>query len=152
MTACPERPELLVGQPIGQYHCPECGCMVIAGLKHGPHDDGCWLGLDHPPTTTDNPVATGNHQPQGGAMKAQLDQPDPNPPINQFHAAVERDEIVNQMADAALAGVVRAIGDYQWATNKDVIDVIDVLNERIRGLRFVLQRSLPRPDHNDDVF
>lgn len=46
---CPERPELLAGQPIGQYHCPSCGCMVVAGIPHLPHDDGCWLGLDERP-------------------------------------------------------------------------------------------------------
>ena len=31
---CPEDPEALVGQPIGMYHCPDCGEMVVAGCKH----------------------------------------------------------------------------------------------------------------------
>jgi len=31
---CPEKPELLKGMPIGQYHCPCCGMMVLAGLPH----------------------------------------------------------------------------------------------------------------------
>lgn len=31
---CNERPEKLLGAPIGQYHCPNCGAMVMAGLKH----------------------------------------------------------------------------------------------------------------------
>ena len=31
---CPEKPELLRGAPIGQYHCPNCGVMVLAGLPH----------------------------------------------------------------------------------------------------------------------
>ncbi len=31
---CAEKPELLKGRPIGQYHCPDCGAMVIAGMKH----------------------------------------------------------------------------------------------------------------------
>lgn len=31
---CEENPEDLAGQPIGQYHCPDCGAMVIAGLPH----------------------------------------------------------------------------------------------------------------------
>jgi len=31
---CPEKPELLKGAPIGQYHCPDCGVMVLAGLPH----------------------------------------------------------------------------------------------------------------------
>lgn len=31
---CYEHPELLIGYPIGQYHCPDCGAMVIAGLPH----------------------------------------------------------------------------------------------------------------------
>jgi|AGTN01.3.fsa_nt_gi hypothetical protein len=31
---CPHRDECLAlkGQPIGMYHCPNCGAMVIAGL------------------------------------------------------------------------------------------------------------------------
>lgn len=33
---CAERPELLAGQPIGQYHCPDCGAMVLAGIEHPP--------------------------------------------------------------------------------------------------------------------
>jgi hypothetical protein len=31
---CPEDPLLLRGQPIGQYHCPYCGMMVVAGFPH----------------------------------------------------------------------------------------------------------------------
>ncbi|MHA2113283.1 MAG: hypothetical protein ACXADW_14110 [Candidatus Hodarchaeales archaeon] len=31
---CPERSEKLIGQPLGQYHCPICGMMLIAGCMH----------------------------------------------------------------------------------------------------------------------
>jgi len=31
---CTHDPRLLAGQPIGMYHCPECGDMVVAGLEH----------------------------------------------------------------------------------------------------------------------
>lgn len=31
---CNEKPEELIGQPIGQYHCPDCGEMVLAGFPH----------------------------------------------------------------------------------------------------------------------
>ncbi len=30
----PWDPEQLVGAPLGQYHCPYCGAMVMAGLPH----------------------------------------------------------------------------------------------------------------------
>lgn len=30
----PWDPQQLVGVPLGQYHCPYCGAMVIAGLPH----------------------------------------------------------------------------------------------------------------------
>ena len=30
----PWDPQQLVGQPIGQYHCPYCGAMCIAGVQH----------------------------------------------------------------------------------------------------------------------
>ena len=35
---CNEKPEIFKGAPIGQYHCPDCGAMVMAGL---PHPDLC---------------------------------------------------------------------------------------------------------------
>ena len=31
---CSEQPVLLTGQPIGQYHCPICGMMQVAGMPH----------------------------------------------------------------------------------------------------------------------
>lgn len=37
---CLETPEQFLGQPLGQYHCPLCGCMVVAGVEHGP----CFYG------------------------------------------------------------------------------------------------------------
>ena len=44
---CEEKPEELLGCPIGQYHCPDCGAMVLAGL---PHPDLCKKCIDrmHP--------------------------------------------------------------------------------------------------------
>ena len=30
----PWDPQQLKGQPIGQYHCPACGAMVLAGVEH----------------------------------------------------------------------------------------------------------------------
>lgn len=30
----PWDPQLLEGEPIGQYHCPYCGAMVLAGIQH----------------------------------------------------------------------------------------------------------------------
>lgn len=31
---CNEKPEELMSAPFGQYHCPECEAMLIAGLHH----------------------------------------------------------------------------------------------------------------------
>lgn len=46
-SGCRERPEDLGDSPIGQYHCPECGAMVMAGV---PHPGVCALCRDqrHP--------------------------------------------------------------------------------------------------------
>jgi hypothetical protein len=33
---CPEQPVLLAGAPLGTYHCPACGTMLMAGLPHLP--------------------------------------------------------------------------------------------------------------------
>ena len=38
---CVEKPEELVGMPLGQYHCPDCGAMVIAGIKHPKMCEKC---------------------------------------------------------------------------------------------------------------
>lgn len=37
-SGCDEKPEELLGEPIGMYHCPDCGAMVVAGV---PHPDLC---------------------------------------------------------------------------------------------------------------
>lgn len=31
---CGFDPRTMAGQPIGMFHCPECGEMVIAGMAH----------------------------------------------------------------------------------------------------------------------
>ena len=33
-TNCRERPEKLIHVPMGMYHCPDCGAMLLAGLSH----------------------------------------------------------------------------------------------------------------------
>lgn len=35
----PWEPQQLVGAPLGQYHCPYCGAMVIAGITHLDYKD-----------------------------------------------------------------------------------------------------------------
>ena len=44
---CDEKPEVLAGAPLGMYHCPDCGAMVLAGI---PHPNLCRRCLDrqHP--------------------------------------------------------------------------------------------------------
>ena len=44
---CEEKPETLLGHPLGMYHCPDCGAMVVAGF---PHPDLCQRCIDrtHP--------------------------------------------------------------------------------------------------------
>lgn len=36
---CVEHPEMLLGAPIGMYHCPYCGEMQVAGTYHIPKGD-----------------------------------------------------------------------------------------------------------------
>lgn len=33
---CPHDPNSMCGKPIGQYHCPVCGAMVVACCEHPP--------------------------------------------------------------------------------------------------------------------
>ena len=35
---CDEHPEMLIGAPCGQYHCPACGEMQMAGMPHLPKE------------------------------------------------------------------------------------------------------------------
>ena len=35
----PWDPQQLVGAPLGQYHCPYCGAMCVAGLPHPDYRD-----------------------------------------------------------------------------------------------------------------
>lgn len=36
----PWEPQQLRGVPLGQYHCPYCGAMVIAGVPHLDYQEG----------------------------------------------------------------------------------------------------------------
>lgn len=40
----PWEPQQLVGVPMGQYHCPYCLAMVIAGMAHIDYADAGWTG------------------------------------------------------------------------------------------------------------
>lgn len=42
---CQEKPELLKGEAIGMYHCPDCGAMLLACV---PHPKVCQRCFDHP--------------------------------------------------------------------------------------------------------
>lgn len=44
---CAEKPEKLLGAPLGMYHCPDCGAMVVAGVPHGPLCRRC-IDRTHP--------------------------------------------------------------------------------------------------------
>lgn len=39
MPKCEHDPKTMAGQPVGMYHCPECGEMVVAGMDHPDYDD-----------------------------------------------------------------------------------------------------------------
>lgn len=34
MTKCTFDPTPLRGLPLGMFHCPECGGMILAGMEH----------------------------------------------------------------------------------------------------------------------
>lgn len=44
---CDYDPVPLAGKPLGMFHCPKCGCMVMAGMPHPPCDPTeCGLGSE----------------------------------------------------------------------------------------------------------
>jgi len=50
---CAEKPERLVGVPIGMYHCPDCGAMVLAGREH---PELCRLCIERNHPRFDSPI------------------------------------------------------------------------------------------------
>ena len=46
-SKCSYDPREMAGKPIGMFHCPECGEMVLAGVSHPDYslleDDDAWL-------------------------------------------------------------------------------------------------------------
>lgn len=46
-SPCNEHPELLTNVPLGQYHCPECGAMLVTGFLHPQVCNYC-LTQEHP--------------------------------------------------------------------------------------------------------
>lgn len=46
MTRCTFDPSPLIGVPLGMFHCPSCGCMVVAGIEHGACENGCEMQDD----------------------------------------------------------------------------------------------------------
>lgn len=38
MSKCTFKPEMYKETPIGMFHCPECGEIVVAGFPHPDYD------------------------------------------------------------------------------------------------------------------
>lgn len=52
---CTWDPRPLLGHPIGMLHCPDCGCLVVAGTEHPLCDpDMCGAPVTRPGDGTDN--------------------------------------------------------------------------------------------------
>lgn len=43
----PYDPQQLVGAPIGQYHCPYCSAMVLAGIPHLDYSEDLPPAAEH---------------------------------------------------------------------------------------------------------
>ena len=43
--SCPHDPIIYQGLPMGMYHCPYCGAMVLAGLPHPTDEDVRFTGI-----------------------------------------------------------------------------------------------------------
>ena len=44
-VSCPYEPREMKG-PIGMFHCPECGAMVLAGLPHPTDENVLEQGIE----------------------------------------------------------------------------------------------------------
>lgn len=63
-TACAEKPEEHIHEPLGMYHCPDCGAMLLAGM---PHPEVCELCRDKKHPEYDAPLEP-KPEPGLGAM------------------------------------------------------------------------------------
>lgn len=76
---CPHDPKPLLGLPLGMYHCPDCGMMVLAGMPHPPRDPSMegscnichipWLDCKCPASFYNNTTTTNS------ALKENPDEP-----------------------------------------------------------------------------
>ena len=46
-SGCDEKPEERIGEPIGMYHCPDCGMMLVSGFSHPKVCQECKHGIEH---------------------------------------------------------------------------------------------------------
>lgn len=37
---CTYDPRVMAGLPLGMFHCPDCGSMVLAGMAHPDYSEG----------------------------------------------------------------------------------------------------------------
>ena len=106
---CDYKPEELLGQPIGQHHCPICGTMIVAGISHGPVDVQAWHGMQvfemvgmikrliavHPANHQSNELLERRIK---GLKKVPIDErePDSQFAINQAQILIDARKMVNE--------------------------------------------------------
>lgn len=64
---CKEKPEERMGEPLGMYHCPDCGAMLMAGMPHPELCDQC-RDRTHPDFDGPSKAAEPKPEPGLGAM------------------------------------------------------------------------------------
>lgn len=45
-SSCKEKPEKRTASLMGQYHCPDCGSMVLAGYEHPAICESCSIEVE----------------------------------------------------------------------------------------------------------
>ena len=56
---CSEKPEAMLCQPIGMYHCPDCGAVLVAGMAHPELCKPC-IDRKHPMFDKPGPMGDGS--------------------------------------------------------------------------------------------
>jgi hypothetical protein len=134
-STCPHDPRLLAGKPIGQYPCPVCGEMVIAGLAHDP---------EPPSFETGSPTPRTDDNEDGWAYNFQYDSfcsliDDPLP-WAEFSRTLERElTTVTEQLTAAREELVETRKDFMCLA--ELLDGHDATECRMNLVRLKEQRD-----------
>lgn len=157
---CMEHPEMLCGEPMGMYHCPQCMEMVVAGLPHPSKESYAEMHAEEMAEANepDAPAwSVGDYEQQMGRIDRKENDAESEcivPPYTD-----EQVEVLNQIekeeerrqADAVYAGAEQSLNTYaelefNWGGDGEEKPVAASLKNAGEFLATLKEYRLPSPD------